>query len=325
MAARRDKKQCSIIGRTSHSGKLAHWPDSADRCRLDRSLGGLPPPGNTYIARQRQTRPFDRTLTARRDRMTMATERRPPISSTQTALAQALESLERAGVEVLPKAGRRRDVAAAAPAPASGRLATTTVPESPAVQADSLEIIRAEVAACRACAELAGSRTQTVFGVGNPQARLCFLGEAPGADEDRQGEPFVGRAGQLLTKIIEACTLRREDVYILNVLKCRPPGNRNPLPDEVANCRGFLDRQLRLIRPEFICCLGSVAAQTLLQTDTPISRMRGKFLDYQGIPVMCTYHPAYLLRNPAAKKDVWEDMKLLMRKMGIELDRPAER
>ena len=116
-----------------------------------------------------------------------------------------------------------------------------------------------------------------MFGVGNPQARLCFLGEAPGADEDRQGEPFVGRAGQLLTKIIEACTLPREDVYILNVLKCRPPGNRNPLPDEVANCRGFLDRQLALIRPEYICCLGTVAAQTLLETDTPIGSCAASF------------------------------------------------
>ncbi len=190
------------------------------------------------------------------------------------------------------------------------------------VTGDSLDVIRHEVAACRACHELAETRTQTVFGVGNPRARLCFLGEAPGADEDRQGEPFVGRAGQLLTKIIEACTLSRADVYILNVLKCRPPGNRNPLPDEVANCRGFLDRQLKLIQPEFLCCLGTIAAQTLLETDTPISRLRGKFLDYQGIRVMCTYHPAYLLRNPAAKKEVWEDMKILMREMGIELGKP---
>ena len=150
-------------------------------------------------------------------------------------------------------------------------------------------------------------------------ARLCFLGEAPGADEDRQGEPFVGRAGQLLTKIIEACTLKREDVYILNVLKCRPPGNRTPLPHEVGNCRGFLDRQLQIIRPEYICCLGALAAQTLLQTDTPISRLRGSMQEYRGIQVMCTYHPAYLLRNPSAKREVWEDMKKLMAKMGIAL------
>lgn len=162
-------------------------------------------------------------------------------------------------------------------------------------------------------------RTQTVFGVGSPAARLCFLGEAPGADEDRQGEPFVGKAGQLLTRIIEACTLSRSQVYILNVLKCRPPGNRNPLPDEVANCREYLDGQLELIRPEFICCLGAVAAQTLLETTTPISQMRGRMFDYLGIKVMCTYHPAYLLRNPAAKRQVWDDMKWLMAQMGVEL------
>ena len=175
------------------------------------------------------------------------------------------------------------------------------------------------MAACTRCHELAETRTQTVFGVGNPQARLCFLGEAPGADEDRQGEPFVGRAGQLLTKIIEACTLRREDVYILNVLKCRPPGNRNPLPEEAANCRGFLDRQLAIIRPEYICCLGAVAAQNLLASEQSIGKMRGRLHDYQGIKVLCTYHPAYLLRNPEAKKDVWQDMQFLMREMGIEL------
>jgi DNA polymerase len=182
-----------------------------------------------------------------------------------------------------------------------------------------LQVIQQEVAACTRCAELARTRTQTVFGVGNPMARLCFLGEAPGADEDRQGEPFVGRAGQLLTKIIEACTLKREDVYILNILKCRPPGNRNPAPEEACNCRDFLDRQLAVIQPQYICCLGAVAATNLLGTTQSIGRLRGRFHDYQGIKVMATYHPAYLLRNPAAKKEVWEDMKMLMREMGIEI------
>jgi len=142
------------------------------------------------------------------------------------------------------------------------------------------------------------------------------LGEAPGADEDRLGEPFVGRAGQLLNKILEACRLRREDVYILNILKCRPPGNRNPAPDEAANCRRYLDRQLELIGPEFICCLGAVAAQNLLGTTESIGRMRGRVLNYREAKVVCTYHPAYLLRNPAAKKDAWDDMKFLMREMG---------
>lgn len=211
---------------------------------------------------------------------------------------QLLESYQRAGVTQI---GR----------PQSDR---------PAADASAgLEVIRGEVAACTLCSELATTRTQTVFGVGNPDARLCFVGEAPGADEDRQGEPFVGRAGQLLTKIIEACKLRREDVYILNVLKCRPPGNRNPLPNEVANCRGFLDRQLAAIQPEMLCCLGTVAAQTLLETNVTIGRLRGEFHDYRGIRVVCTYHPAYLLRNPAAKRQVWDDMKILMRAMGVEL------
>jgi DNA polymerase len=195
-------------------------------------------------------------------------------------------------------------------------------PESPATDAaTALSIVQREVAGCTRCPELAATRTQTVFGVGNPNARLCFLGEAPGADEDRQGEPFVGRSGQLLTKIIEACTLSRGDVYILNVIKCRPPGNRTPAPEEVSNCSEYLDRQLEIIRPEFICCLGLVAAQRLLKTKEPMARLRGKFHDYKGISVLCTYHPSYLLRNPAAKRDVWQDMQLLMQRMGIDLSR----
>jgi len=136
-----------------------------------------------------------------------------------------------------------------------------------------------------------------------------FVGEAPGFDEDRQGEPFVGAAGQLLTRIIEAIQLRREEVYIANILKCRPPNNRNPLPDEIALCRPYLDRQIELIRPRIICALGKFAAQTLLATDTPISRLRGRFHDYRGTPVMPTFHPAYLLRNPGGKRAVWEDMQ----------------
>lgn len=193
----------------------------------------------------------------------------------------------------------------------------TVVP--PSQRPAALDVIRQEVAGCMRCEQLCTTRTNTVFGVGNPQARLVFCGEAPGADEDAQGEPFVGRAGQLLTKIIEACQLKREEVYILNVLKCRPPNNRPPLPDEVANCRGYLDRQLAILRPEYLCCLGTTAAQTLLETDESIGRLRGKFQTYRGIPVMCTYHPSYLLRNPAAKKHVWEDMKLLMKRMGVDL------
>ncbi|NLX97314.1 MAG: uracil-DNA glycosylase, partial [Rhodopirellula sp.] len=159
-------------------------------------------------------------------------------------------------------------------------------------------------------------RTQTVFGEGNPYARLVFCGEAPGADEDRIGRPFVGRAGQLLTDIIEkGMKTSRKDVYILNILRCRPPGNRNPLPDEAANCREYLDRQLEIIQPKFICCLGAVAAQNLLDTTEPIGHLRGRVLDFNGIHVVCTYHPAYLLRNPSAKRPVWEDIQMLMAEM----------
>lgn len=184
--------------------------------------------------------------------------------------------------------------------------------------ASRLAAIQKEVAACTLCHELACTRTQTVFGVGNPNARLCFFGEAPGADEDRQGEPFVGRAGKLLTDIItKGMGLQRSDVYILNVLKCRPPGNRTPNSDEVANCREFFERQFAAIQPEFICCLGTVAAQALLQTTTPVGKLRGKWFDYRGARVIVTYHPSYLLRNPPAKKDVWEDIQILMREMGV--------
>ncbi|NIL96012.1 MAG: uracil-DNA glycosylase [Planctomycetales bacterium] len=234
----------------------------------------------------------------------------PPRASSddrlRRGLRQELESLQRAGV---------RQLAAAAPAGNEQQAAAgVSLEETQRL----LDLVRQEVAACTKCEELVANRTQTVFGSGNLAARLCFLGEAPGADEDRQGEPFVGRAGRLLTDIIEkGMGLTRSDVYILNVLKCRPPENRTPLPAEADNCRGFLDRQLALIQPQFICCLGAVAAQNLLRVSTPIGKLRGAFYDYRGIRVMCTYHPAYLLRNPAAKKQTWTDIRLLMREMGL--------
>ncbi|MBN2216643.1 MAG: uracil-DNA glycosylase [Pirellulales bacterium] len=238
---------------------------------------------------------------------------------------QELKSLERAGVTHLARG--RREPSLDCPTPRDPTETTTSNPSDTdmAISSDraakqtQLDLIQKQVAGCPRCAELARTRTQTVFGMGNPDARLVFLGEAPGADEDAQGIPFVGRAGQLLTKIIEACTLSRNDVYILNILKCRPPGNRNPLPDEAANCREYLDGQLAIIRPEFIVCLGAVAAQNLLETDASIGRLRGKFHLFNGIRVLCTYHPAYLLRNPPAKRQVWDDMQLLMHEMGIEL------
>jgi len=175
----------------------------------------------------------------------------------------------------------------------------------------TLESIRAEIGDCQRC-KLAPARTNIVFGSGNSKAELVFVGEAPGFDEDRQGVPFVGRAGQLLTKIIEAeasLNLRREDVYICNVLKCRPPDNRNPEPDEVAACNPFLKKQLATIKPKIVCCLGTFAAQTVLQTAAPISKLRGKFFDMDGMRVIATFHPAYLLRSPDKKREVWEDMK----------------
>jgi DNA polymerase len=183
----------------------------------------------------------------------------------------------------------------------------------------ALAVVQRKVAACVRCAELAQTRTQTVFGVGNPCAQLAFLGEAPGADEDRTGVPFVGRAGQLLTDIIEkGMKIQRSDVYILNILRCRPPGNRTPLPPEAANCREYLDRQLEIIQPKFICCLGAVAAQNLLETVETIGRLRGRFFRYRDAKVMCTYHPAYVLRNPPAKRQVWEDIQMLMGEMGMK-------
>jgi DNA polymerase len=149
-------------------------------------------------------------------------------------------------------------------------------------------------------------------------ARLVFMGEAPGADEDRQGEPFVGRAGQLLTDIItKGMKIRREDVYILNTIKCRPPGNRAPLPQEAANCREYLEQQLAIILPEFICCLGAVAAQNLLGSSASIGQLRGRFHDFQDIKVLCTYHPAYVLRYAPAKRQVWDDIQMLMKEMGL--------
>jgi uracil-DNA glycosylase family 4 len=187
-----------------------------------------------------------------------------------------------------------------------------------------LQVVRDELGDCKRC-KLAPSRTNLVFGVGNPDADLVFVGEAPGADEDAQGEPFVGKAGQLLTKMIEAMGYTRNDVYICNVLKCRPPGNRNPEPDEVASCEPFLKRQLAAIRPRMIVALGKFAAQCLLRDDTPITRLRGGFRSYEGIPLMPTLHPAYLLRDPSKKKLAWDDLKAVnaaLARVGIHPPKP---
>lgn len=256
-------------------------------------------------------------------------------------LRQHLESLAAAGVRDLPRGVATvsppavvADSVSASPPTDAESLGGPPAPEpgtsdflplrqlaadALASRQAALNAVRAEVAGCTRCGELARCRTQTVFGSGHAATRICFLGEAPGADEDASGEPFVGRAGQLLTKIIEACRLKRDEVFILNVLKCRPPGNRRPLPEEVENCRPFFQRQLEILTPELICCLGATAAQALLGTNASIGALRGRWHQYGEVPVLCTYHPSYLLRNPAAKRDVWDDMKTMMRQLGVEL------
>jgi DNA polymerase len=191
--------------------------------------------------------------------------------------------------------------------PPVGQSASEPGAEAPA--AEALADIRADIGDCTRCKLHTLGRRQVVFGVGDPRAALMFVGEAPGRDEDLQGEPFVGRAGQLLTKIIEAIGLTRDEVYIANVIKCRPPENRNPEPDEVATCEPFLFRQIASIRPRVIVALGTFAARALLKTDDPISRIRGRIYDFRGARLVATFHPAFLLRSPDRKRDTWEDMK----------------
>ncbi len=253
---------------------------------------------------------------------------------------QYLESLRSAGVEWLPAAHTaplpaRLPQAAPAPEsaptlfaemadPAAGEPAAAPEQQSPEQRRQALEVLAGQVAGCSRCSELFSSRTQTVFGHGPLSPEVCFIGEAPGGDEDAQGLPFVGAAGQLLNRIIVACGMKREEVYVCNILKCRPPGNRTPRPDEAGHCREYLERQLELVAPKFICTLGGCAAQNLLQTTQSLGKLRGRFHDYKGIPVLCTYHPAYLLphRSPdkqtelQRKRAVWDDMKLLLARMG---------
>ncbi|EMI54846.1 uracil-DNA glycosylase [Rhodopirellula sallentina] len=181
----------------------------------------------------------------------------------------------------------------------------------------TLQTLAETVAGCTRCKALAQCRTQTVFGEGNPAPRFVFFGEGPGADEDKTGRPFVGRAGQLLTKMIEASRLQRDEVYIMNTVKCRPPGNRNPEPSEVANCREYFEAQLQTLRPEYIVCLGAVSSQALLQTKLSIGRLRQKFHQYHDSKVLVIYHPAYLLRNPDAKRAAWADLQMLMKDAGL--------
>jgi uracil-DNA glycosylase family 4 len=257
-----------------------------------------------------------------------------PSSAGRRAAAQQLSSLQAAGVTRIASRSRKKSAedleqkSRPATVPANDATASThaaslfnaqrlTLPR--AEREEKLQVLEARVSQCTRCAELSATRTRTVFGVGNPEARIMFLGEAPGADEDRQGEPFVGAAGQLLNRILEASQLKRAEVYICNILRCRPPGNRTPAPEEAANCREFLDAQIEIVDPDYIVCLGSVAAKNLLNSTESIGKLRGRFFNFGRAKVVCTYHPAYLLRNPAAKKDVWGDMKFLMHDLGVEL------
>lgn len=187
----------------------------------------------------------------------------------------------------------------------------------PSIRQSRLESLDSEVKACVLCPEIVRYRQQTVFGVGPVQPTVCFMGEAPGADEDRTGVPFVGKAGQLLSRIIAAMKLQRDEVYILNGLKCRPPQNRTPVPEEIDACRHFVETQLEILQPKYIVCLGAVAVRSLLQSNLSIGRLRGRFYDYKGAKVVVTYHPSYLLRNESAKRLVWDDMQMLMRELGL--------
>lgn len=249
-----------------------------------------------------------------------------------------LDGLTAAGVEHLPKnvplsaSAAEIDTTASLGAgvviPPTSSLfdVATETPDSPDARRHELTLLAEQVSTCDRCPELFSTRTQTVFGVGPTDPDICFVGEAPGADEDRRGEPFVGDAGQLLNKIIAAMGLQREEVYICNTLKCRPPNNRTPSPMECGNCRGYFERQLELVRPKYIVCLGATAAQNVLGSKLGIGKLRGTFHQFKGIPVICTYHPAALFpgRSPEKKKDVWDDMKALLRKMGRPIPAPGK-
>lgn len=224
-----------------------------------------------------------------------------------------------------PKPPEKTPAPIASPTPGlfAGEPSAELTVLTPEEKTQALVKLATEVRECVKCPALVSCRTQTVFSDGTPSAEICFVGEAPGEDEDRTGTPFVGRAGQLLTKIIEGCKLKREEVYICNVLKCRPPANRPPENDEIKNCRPFFESQIKIVRPKIIIALGKTAAARLMDVrleSVAISRIRGEFRQYLGIPVMLTYHPSYLLRNPSAKSDVWADMKKALRFIGRPID-----
>lgn len=236
------------------------------------------------------------------------------MNDTLTVLRDSLLQLQRwgcRGFDCNPRAMALLAGWLRAPAPTPTGVASKPALTASKPADEDLARIRADLGDCRRCGLSAG-RTHLVFGEGNPKARVMFVGEGPGGEEDRSGRPFVGNAGRLLTRIIAAMGLTREEVYICNVIKCRPPGNRNPAPEEIAVCGPFLERQIRAVAPEVICALGTFAARTLLASPLPISRLRGRFHDRHGIKVMPTFHPAYLLHNPEEKRAVWDDVQKIM-------------
>jgi DNA polymerase len=246
----------------------------------------------------------------------MSTSEGDELATLVISLRRHLQRQQRMGVRFVA----RPEVAAMTPTSTESKKPVADKAERVSMHSNrgevsSLEELRDDIGDCRRC-KLHSGRTHVVFGIGNPNAKLMFIGEGPGRDEDLKGEPFVGRAGQLLTDIItKGMGLTRDDVYIANVVKCRPPQNRNPEPDEVASCEPFLKKQIELIRPKIIVALGKFAVQALLQSKVPITRLRGNWHTYMGIKLMPTFHPAYLLRNPADKKLVWEDIKKVMKEM----------
>ncbi len=246
------------------------------------------------------------------------TEKSPSEASTH-APNRAADPAEKAAVADHAVAEPKTEMAVSGSDMPKERLGEGATLVPPNQRADLLKVIQTEVENCETCEGLCANRNKTVFGVGDPNARLVFVGEGPSADEDRTGEPFAGDAGQLLDKILAACKLSRDQIYILNTVKCRPPGDRNPTETELANCWPYGIRQLEIIQPEFICCLGSVAAKTILKTKLSIGKLRGQFHSFGSSKVLVTYHPAYLLHTPSAKKHTWNDMKMLMSEMGISI------
>ena len=244
-----------------------------------------------------------------------ASVRGPPAqpAAVRAAAAESFRAAPAAGASGSAAAAAAPQYAAAAPQPAA---ATSQPAAGGSLKLPTLQQVRDDLGECTRC-KLAKGRTKIVFGVGSPKARLVFVGEAPGEDEDLQGEPFVGKAGQLLTKMINAMGLSRDDVYICNTVKCRPPNNRNPEPDELSACEPFLKGQLAALKAEVIVTLGKFAAQALLRDQTAISRLRGEWREYNGIPLMPTFHPAYLLRSPGEKGKVWSDLQLVMKKLEL--------